>query len=111
MTAGSTAAPRDRGLQPERNALAWQRAALAVAGGSAVMARLTFEVAGPFALVVMGVGVLHAAVIVVTSGRQYRRPVSPRIHRLWPAGIHAALLAGQVALLAVLGLVDVLARR
>jgi uncharacterized membrane protein YidH (DUF202 family) len=103
-----TTAPRDPGLQPERTALAWQRTALALAGATIVVGRLTFGTVGVVAVVVVALGVGHAAVIFATSQRHYRNRTGTSPARQWPTGVHAILLSVQVAALSVLELLDVL---
>ena len=103
-----TAAPRDPGLQPERTALAWQRSALALAGATIVVGRLTFGTVGAIALLVVALGVGHAAVIFATAQRHYRIRTGATQARQWPTGVHAILLSVQVAALGVLELLDVL---
>lgn len=44
---------RDPGMQNERTALAWQRTALSMIAGAAVMARLTWSTGGVGALVIL----------------------------------------------------------
>ena len=100
--------PRDPGLQPERTALAWQRSALALAGATIVVGRLTFDTAGIVALLVGALGVGHAAVIFATAQQHYRIQTGEAQGTTWPTGVHAALLSVQVTALATLELVDVL---
>lgn len=65
-----SAAP-DRGAQPERTALAWQRTALATAAGSAIVARHTVGPLGPGALVVMTASLALALTAFVLGRRRY----------------------------------------
>ncbi len=101
--------PRDPGLQPERTALAWQRSALSLAGVSAVVARLTFDTVGWVAVFVLVTGLGHAAVVFATSQRHYHRRtgVAGRRRAPWPAGVHSALLGGQVLLLGALVVAEI----
>ncbi len=102
--------PRDPGLQPERTALAWQRSALALAGASVIVARLTVSTAGIVALVVALSGLVHAAVIFLVQRRHYRIRSAGRVAPHWPTAVHAALLSAQVILLAGLELWHMLRR-
>jgi putative membrane protein len=102
--------PRDPGLQPERTVLAWQRSSLALAGASVLMARLTVTTAGVVALAAALSGLAHAAVIFIVQRRHYRRPWTSTKRPEWPTGVHAALLALQVALLTGLQLWHMLHR-
>jgi putative membrane protein len=103
-----TTAPRDPGLQPERTALAWQRSALALAGATIVVGRLTFSAVGIVALLVVALGVGHAAVIFATAQRHYRVRTGAPQAKPWPTAVHAVLLSLQVAALGGLELVEVL---
>ena len=103
-----TATPRDPGLQPERTTLAWQRSALALAGATIVVGRLTFGTVGAVALLVVALGVGHAAVIFATAQQHYRIRTGATEARRWPTGVHAILLVVQVTALGVLELLDVL---
>ena len=103
-----TATPRDPGLQPERTTLAWQRSALALAGATIVVGRLTFGTVGAIALIVVALGVAHAAVIFATAQRHYRIRTGATQAKQWPTGVHAILLSVQVTALALLELLDVL---
>ena len=103
-----TATPRDPGLQPERTTLAWQRSALALAGATIVVGRLTFGTVGAVALLVVALGVGHAAVIFATAQQHYRIRTGTSPVRRWPTGVHAVLLSVQVTALGALELLDVL---
>lgn len=60
----------DEGMGNERTALAWQRTALALIGGSAVLSRLTFDELGLLALLSLAVaGPLGAWVFLESRGR------------------------------------------
>lgn len=87
------------GLAQERTSLAWQRTALAILTGSMLLARLTFDVLGVPALVLMlAAAALAAKVLLESRGRQRsRHPESGRPHD----GRRMLLLAGATALLAV----------
>ena len=113
MTAGpmpSDPVPRDPGLGSERTALAWQRAGLAMAGASVIVARLTITTAGVVAVLAAVSGLVHAAVVFVVQRREYLARSTGRTARLWPVGVHAALLAGQVVLLSAIELWHLLHR-
>jgi uncharacterized membrane protein YidH (DUF202 family) len=100
--------PRDPGLQPERTALAWQRSALALAAATIVIGRLTFSAVGVLALLVVALGVAHAAVVFATAQRHYRVRTGDTQARMWPTGVHAALLSAQVGALGILEMLAVL---
>jgi uncharacterized membrane protein YidH (DUF202 family) len=60
----------DVGVSNERTGLAWQRTALALLAGAAIISRLTFERLGLVAFVVLGVVMpLSVWVLVETRGR------------------------------------------
>ena len=93
------------GLADERTALAWQRTALAVVAGAAVMARLTFDEVGPLALVLLGTSLgLGLWLVLEASARQSRQSSARR-----PRGGRApAVLSTAVALLAATEVVALL---
>ncbi len=110
----------DRGAQPERTALAWQRTALATAAGSAVVARHTVEPLGPGAVVVMTASVALAFAAFVLGRRRYLAgPTGSRltdrdVRRRWALprrdGVAPALLSLAVLALALTELTAVLSR-
>ncbi|MFI5610328.1 DUF202 domain-containing protein [Amycolatopsis sp. NPDC051903] len=86
----------DRGLQPERTALAWQRTGLSAAVVAALLLRTGF-VAGSVLDLAAGVG---AVVVVVVAWLTGRRPGARR----WPLQVSAGA-ACVTALLVTLRLV------
>jgi uncharacterized membrane protein YidH (DUF202 family) len=68
-----TDAPFDVGLQPERTLLAWRRTALAVAAGSAVVARLSMDTSWPLLALAGIAGIALAATGYVVASVRYRR--------------------------------------
>ena len=103
---------RDRGLQPERTALAWQRTALSLTGAAVVVGRLTAGVLGPTVIIVLVFSLAHSVVLFRAGRRRHAMPPDTRgSHRdtgALPAtpprsvGIHGALLTLQVIVLALL---------
>ncbi len=92
----------DSGLAAERTQLAWQRTALSVAAGSAVMARLTFADLGLAALALLGLALLLSSWILLdsrTRGRQDRLR----------GGVASSVLAISVVLMSVTELAALLA--
>jgi putative membrane protein len=63
----------DKGLQPERTALAWRRTALALAVGALVSVRVLPSVLGSWALIPAGAGVVAALVIAWAAHRRHVR--------------------------------------
>jgi uncharacterized membrane protein YidH (DUF202 family) len=61
------------GSANERTALAWQRTALSVVGGSAVLTRLTLDRLGAAAVVSVVVGVPLGMLLFVEGRSRYRR--------------------------------------
>ena len=102
-----SAAKAKRGLAIERTALAWQRSSLTLAGASVVVGRLTYQAVGVYALLVVALGLGHAAVLFATAYRRYRIRLGVSTAKAWPTGVHAALIALQVVALSTLELVDV----
>ncbi|RKT55127.1 DUF202 domain-containing protein [Saccharothrix australiensis] len=88
----------DRGAQPERTALAWQRTALAMIAGSAVLTRLTVDRVGPLALVGLVVTVSLGLVVLVAARWRYREG---RRGRPGGAGLPLAVAVGTVAMIVV----------
>jgi putative membrane protein len=103
-----TSAARDPGLQPERTALAWQRSGLALALATIVVGRLTWGAVGFVAVVIVALGIGHAAVIFATAQRHYRIRTGTSQLKQWPTGVHAGLFGLQVVALGGLELYDVL---
>ncbi|MBB5958073.1 uncharacterized membrane protein YidH (DUF202 family) [Saccharothrix tamanrassetensis] len=88
----------DRGAQNERTALAWQRTALAMIAGSAVLTRLTVGRIGPLALAGMAVTVSLGLVVLVAARRRYQQG---RRGRTGGAGLPLAVVAGTVTMIVV----------
>lgn len=63
----------DPSVGNERTALAWQRTALTLVAGSAVVSRLTFERLGSAAMASFGVAAILGISIFAESRRRYRR--------------------------------------
>ncbi len=63
--------PFDKGLQPERSALAWQRTALSIAVGSLIFGRILSTSLGLWALLPMLAGLAMSAVLGVKANRRY----------------------------------------
>lgn len=70
---------RDVGLQNERTALAWQRTALSLIVGSAVVSKVTFERLGYLSTISMAVAVPAAVWIFLDSRGRYRQRRSSSI--------------------------------
>lgn len=96
----------DRGAGNERTALAWQRTALAIVAGSAILSRLTFDQLGRAALVSVAIGAPTGVWVLLESRTRYRRDAAGH-RRTLPRGGRAALTL-TVATLA-LGLIELLA--
>jgi len=94
--------PRDPGLQPERTALAWQRTALSMGAAVLVVVRLTVGSLGAIALAVLVFCVAHAAVVFGHAQRRYGARTGSSTRQTLAVGLHGALLALQVILLAAL---------
>ncbi len=62
----------DRGMQPERTALAWRRASLAFAGASLLVARVLVPESTATALVVAALGAGIAIALLFLVERRYR---------------------------------------
>lgn len=78
------------GLSNERTALAWQRTALSVVAGAAIMGRLTFDRLGIVALAVPGIAVCLGLWVFVESRWRYDQQLGTRQRRR-PRGGRAAL--------------------
>jgi uncharacterized membrane protein YidH (DUF202 family) len=100
---------RDRGLQPERTVLAWQRTALSTVVAAAVVARLTVGVLGPLVFLTVGLCLAHSARLFVASMRNYATRTNSSLgltKQPRDVGVDAILLCGEVLLL---GLVEIIA--
>lgn len=87
------------GVHNERTALAWQRTALALLAGSAVVARLTLDRIGVLALVSLALTMPLALWVMVESRGRYAHDAGVRRRsRSRSGGAPAALAAGTVIL-------------
>lgn len=91
-----------RGLSAERTALAWHRTALSVAVAATLLARLTYDDLGPWALVALAACLVLCGWMLL--GTRRRRTAAPACERP-VAGWAAAACASIV----VLGLTEVAA--
>lgn len=91
----------DSALPNERTALAWQRTALSLMAGAAIMGRLTFGRLGYVALVVLAVAAVLSLWVFIESRRRYAQRLGHRT-RPRPRGGRAPLfLTLALALIAV----------
>ncbi|MEU4806538.1 DUF202 domain-containing protein [Actinosynnema sp. NPDC023587] len=88
----------ERGAQNERTALAWQRTALAMIAGSAVLVRLTVDRVGLVAVVGLGVTVALGLVVLVAARSRYQGGLRGR---RGGAVLPAAVAAGTVVMVLV----------
>lgn len=63
----------DIGFAGARTTLAWQRTALAIVAGAAIMVRLTLHELGRFALVTLGLAVLLSSWVLLESMTRHLR--------------------------------------
>lgn len=97
------------GLQNERTALAWQRMALSVLAGSAIITRVTLDRLGVVALIGLAVTVPLCVWVLVESERRYRHDAGPRARARSRSGRTHAVLAFAVALLGTTELIALIA--
>lgn len=100
--------PFDRGLQPERTALAWQRTGLAMAVGALVATRILPELLGLWALLPGAIGLTLSIVVVAAAhvryGRYHRGLIDASLQPRMPAGrlmFACAVTAGLIGILAL----------
>lgn len=100
----------DPGLVNERTALAWQRTALSLIAGSVIVARLTFERLGAFALLSALIALPLSLWVFFESRRRYA--VDAGVRRWSPSrsGRAAAALGAATAVLALTELAALLSR-
>jgi uncharacterized membrane protein YidH (DUF202 family) len=103
----------ERGLQPERTALAWRRTGLALVTGTAAGLRTLPAAFGPWSTLAASALCVLAATAVATSHLRYRwheHALSPTgLHGTLPTGALAGLVATTATFLAVLALVTTIA--
>jgi uncharacterized membrane protein YidH (DUF202 family) len=93
---------RETGTQNERTELAWQRTALSLVGGSAVITRLTFARLGTLALTLLVVALPLSLWVLLESRLRYRREAgADRPARSRGGAPAAALALGTVAVAVV----------
>lgn len=99
----------DRGLQPERTALAWRRTGLALTAGAAIGMRTLPGVLGRWSiLAASALFVLAVVVVVISHIRRHERGFAGT--GPLPGGALATVVAGVAALTGVLALVFTIAR-
>lgn len=90
----------DLGVSNERTALAWQRTALALMAGTAIMARLTYSQLGWLALVVLSVALLLGFWVFLESWLRYTHHAGIRFRARPRGGRAPASLAVATILIA-----------
>ena len=83
----------DPGIANERTALAWQRTALSLIAGTAVLARLTFDRLGVAAVAMLGVALVLAVWVLVESRGRYDHDAGTRLRERSRSGRAPAALA------------------
>jgi uncharacterized membrane protein YidH (DUF202 family) len=100
---------RDTGVGNERTALAWQRTALGVLAGSAVVARLTFDSLGALALVTLAISVPVGLWAFFEGRGRYQHDAGIRLRPKRRGGRAPLALAFATAVVAVTELAAILA--
>lgn len=91
----------DAGVSNERTALAWQRTALSMLAGAAIMARLTWSDLGLVAVVPLGGAVVLSGWVFWESHGRYAHHAGTRTRAQARGGRAPAALTGAIALMAV----------
>jgi uncharacterized membrane protein YidH (DUF202 family) len=91
----------DLGLSNERTALAWQRTALALVAGAAILGRLTFADLGWFAVTLLGVAVVLSLWVFAESRWRYVQQLGNRPRSRGRGGRAALSLTVATCLIAL----------
>ena len=91
----------DLGLSNERTALAWQRTALALVAGAAILGRLTFADLGWFAVTLLGVAVVLSLWVFAESRWRYVQQLGNRRRSRGRGGRAALSLTVATCLIAL----------
>lgn len=100
----------DPGVGNERTALAWQRTALSLVAGSAILARLTVDRLGTFALASVLIALPLSLWVLVESRSRYAHDAGIRTRSRPRGGRAPAALAIGTVVLAVTELAALLSR-
>jgi uncharacterized membrane protein YidH (DUF202 family) len=98
----------DAGASNERTALAWQRTALSLVAGSAIMARLTWSSLGIVAVATLTAAMVLSLWVFVESWARYSAEAGTRSRAHFRAGRSPLALAVATALVAATELMAVL---
>lgn len=101
----------DPGAQNERTALAWQRTALSMIAGSAVLARLTYEHLGLLSLAGVLVTLALSGWVFWESKGRYAHTAGLRVRACERGGRSGGALTLAVMAMAVVAAAEVLAPR
>ncbi|WP_283095421.1 DUF202 domain-containing protein [Nocardioides alcanivorans] len=91
----------DPGLANERTALAWQRTALSLVAGAAIVARLTADDAGTLVLIMLVLAAVLGLWVVVESSARYRHSTGRTMRPRGRGGRAALTLTVAITLLAL----------
>lgn len=86
------------GRQNERTALAWQRTALSLLAGAAILSRLTYQRLGILSLVSLALALPLCIWVFVESSARYRHDAGIRLRSSRGGKAPAALTAGLVCI-------------
>jgi len=91
----------DLGLSNERTALAWQRTALSLVAGAAILGRLTFDRLGFIAVGLLGAAIGLCLWVFAESGWRYAQQLGVRQRRSGRGGRAALFLTIAACLIAI----------
>lgn len=101
---GPSPAVRTLGAK-ERTALAWQRSALALMAGAAILVRLTWDRLGLAALVILAVAVVLGTWVFIESRGRYADAIGVRPRRTQRGGRAPTFLCVSVVLIGAVELI------